>query len=324
MRIALAAYLATCAACGDNEPECGHVEVLRANRNIWGGHIAVDGERVYYSDYDNGIGTHLVFRQPREGGQPLVIAAHGETNRFGYGMTTDATHVYWSAENALTGYYLLATPLLGGTTLQLGPISECTAHGVAVDDVNAYAGSVNCNGIPAKVTAVPHDGSPQYEVWSSVNADVSSIAAVNGDVLIATTEGLVRVSAAGTQLLDGQPSYQVVVAGDEIVYSTYEKLAAIPIAGGAPRTIYTYSTPVLQPRPFAIDGGDLYIVEPPQLLLLPPGGEPTPIVHDMGSAITHIAARDGAAYWATLAAPGSLGLIDTFSGAVFRVVRPCQ
>jgi hypothetical protein len=324
MRIALAACLAAAAGCGDNAPTCGHVDIIDANRNIWGGQIAVDDRFVYYSDYDNGAGTHLLFRQLREGGDRLVIGSRGVTSMLGYGMASDGRYVYWTAEVEPTGYHLLATPALGGRTLDLTAISACTAHGVAVDDVHAYAGSICCDGLPSHVVAAAHDGSGVREIWSSADADVSSIAGDRGDAYIATTAGLWRVSAAGSELLDGRPTYHVVVDGDELVYSTEERILARPLAGGFPRTLYTFTTPITQPRAFAADAGDLYVSEPPRMIFVPREGEPEPLVRDMGAAITHMAARDGVAYWSTLAVPASLGVPGTYSGGVFRVVRPCR
>jgi hypothetical protein len=326
MRWAL--VLVSLAGCGDNAPECGHVQLLEANRNIWGGHIAIDDERVYYSDYDNGFGTHLVFRQPRDGGQPLVIAARDEASRFGFGMAVDAAFVYWSAENEPAGYALLATPRLGGRTLELSAISECTATAVAVDAINAYASSRLCNNgtidVAAKVIAVPHAGGASREVWTSPDADVVDLAARDGVVFIATSAGLVRASDVATELVDGRPTYHAVIAGGELIYSTNESIIARPLAGGEPQTLYTFVTPISEPRAFGVDGTDLYIAEPPQMLFLPRGGEPTPIVRDMGAVITHIVARDGHAYWSTLAVPGSIGLFDTFSGGTMRVAAPCH
>jgi len=324
MRYALVIGLAACAGCGDNLPPCGRVETLERNTNIWGGHIAVDAERVYYSDYDNGVGTHLVLRQPREGGQAFVIAARDVYSRFGYGMVTDDTYVYWTAETEGAGYTVFATPLLGGGSDNIGLVSMCTAHGIAVDSVNTYAGSVRCNGLPAQVVALPHVGSGGGVIWSSPDGDVSGIAARDGTTVIATTNGLVRVTATTTELLDGRSTYHVEIAGDEIVYSTTEEVLAMPYSGGARRTLYTFHTPIDQPRPFAVDGEDLYVVEAPELVYIRAGAEPITLVSNMGAAITHVAARDGAAYWPTLAAPGSLGLLDTFSGGLFRVTPPCQ
>ncbi len=324
MRIALAVCTAACMACGDNAPVCGHVEVLEGNRNIWPGQIAVDDERVYFSDYDNSAGTRLVFRQPRDGGQPLVIAARDETQRFGFGMATDERYVFWAAEDAPTGYTLFATPLLGGRSLELAGVSLCTANGIAVDAVAVYAGAIRCADEPARVIAVPHDGSGVREIWSSLDADVTDIVGLGGDVVLATTAGLVRVSGTTTELLDGRPAYHVVIAGDELVYSTEEEILAMPVAGGTPRTLYIYRTPITEVRAFAVDGDELYIAEPPELFFVRPGREPTPIVHDIGAAVTHIVARDGAAYWSTLAVRGSIGLPGTFSGAVLRVDRPCE
>jgi hypothetical protein len=324
MRFAPAVCLAACVGCGDNAPVCGHVQVLEANRNIWPGHVAVDAERIYFSDYANSAGTHLVFRQPRDGGQPLVIAARGETQRFGFGMTTDDRYLYWSAEAEPAGYNLLATPLLGGRTLDLGAISECTANGIAVDAVAAYAGAIRCDMQPARVIAVPHDGSGLREIWSSPDADVTDIVPVAGDVVIATTAGLVRVSATGTTLLDGHPTYHVVVDRDELVYSTEEAIYSLPIAGGAPRRLYTYRTPITEIRAFGVDNGDLYIAEPPGMIFQSSGGEPSRLVHDIGATVTHIVARDRVAYWSTIAVTGSLGLIGSYSGAVMRVDRPCD
>jgi hypothetical protein len=329
MRCALALGLAACSAgCGDNEPACGHVQLLAGNRNIWGGHIAVDAERVYYSDYNNGAGTHLVFRQPRDGGQALVIAARDRFSRFGFGMGVDASLLYWAAESDLGGYNLLATPVLGGPTADVASISTCTGSGIAVDRLNAYAGAIRCRDgaieLPSRVIAVPHDGSGKFEVWQSASADVAAIAARDGTIWIATTGGLVRVSNSGTELLDGRPSYHVVIANDELVYSTDEAVKSMPLAGGTARTLYSFTSSIAQPRAFAVDGSDLYVSEPPSLVLVTLGAEPQAVVADMGGAITHVAATGGAAYWATLALPGSLGLFDTFSGGVLRVRRPCE
>jgi hypothetical protein len=322
MRIALAVGLAACTGCGDNEPACGRTVVMSQLRNIWGGQIAVDDERVYYSDYDNGAGTHLIFRQPREGGQELVIGARGR-NRFGYGMASDGERLYWTGESDLLGYTLQATPVLGGRSQELATLSTCTAHGVAVDAVAAYAGAIRCGGEPSRVLAAPHDGSMVREIWSSPDADVSSIAALDGTAWLATSAGLVRVSATAAELVDGSAIYHVEIDGDDIVYSTQEEILAVPLAGGAPRTLYTFATPITQLRVFASDAGDLYVSEPPELVFVPRGGTPVVLVQDMGAAITELVARDGAAYWPTLAAPGTLGLLGTFSGAVMRVPKPC-
>lgn len=324
MRIAIAVGVAVASGCGDNAPLCGHVQVLEAHRNIWAGHIAVDSERVYFSDYDNGAGTRLVFRQPRDGGQPLVIAARPETSRLGFGMAVDDRHLYWTAEADFAGYTLFATPLLGGRTLDLSRVSDCTASGIAIDSVAIYVGAIRCGDVPARVVAVPRDGSDAREIWSSETSDVTSIVSLDGDVVIATTTGLVRVTATGSELLDGRPTYHVVRAGDELVYSTEERVLARPVAGGAPRTLYTFRTPITEVRAFAVDGGDLYIAEPPEMIFLPAGGEPTRLVRDIGTGVTHIVARDGAAYWSTFALRGTIGLLGTFSGGVLRVDRPCD
>lgn len=324
MRIALALCLVAIAGCGDNEPACGRVQVMSQFRNIWGGQIAVDDERVYYSDYDNGAGTHLLFRQPRDGGQELVIGARGRADRFGYGMASDGERLFWTGEADLLGYTLQATPVLGGRSQELATLSACTAHGVAVDSVAAYAGAIRCDGEPSRVIAAPRDGSMVREIWSSLDADVSAIAALDGTAWIATSAGLFRATAAAAALVDGHATYHVELDGDEIVYSTAEEILAMPVAGGAPRTLYTFRTPITQLRAFASDAGALYISEPPELVYVPRDGVPVSIVRDMGAAITHVVARDGAAYWPTLAAPGSFGSLSTFSGAVMRVLEPCR
>jgi hypothetical protein len=316
------------AGCGDNDPPCGHVQLMSANRNIWGGHIALDDERIYFSDYENGARTRLIFRQPRDGGQELVIAARDTFSRFGFGMAVDATYLYWAAESPLIGFTLFATPRLGGATLELSGISPCTGSGIAVDRFNAYAGAVRCSDgsrdFASSVIAVPHDGSGVFEVWSSTSADVSAIAALDGTIWIATSGGLYRVSNTGTVLLDGRPSYHVVIAGGQLFYSTDEAVKVRPLTDGTAQTLYAFTTSIEQPRAFAVDGTDIYISEPPSLRLIAGDAEPVILVGDMGAAVTHVVAGNGSAYWATLAAPGSLGLFNSFSGGVFRVRRPCN
>src|SRR5687767_3825600 len=153
MRIALAACLV---ACGDNAPECGYVELLSHGRNIWPAQIAVDDRYVYYSDYDNGSGVHLVFRQPRDGGDERVFASRARAVSFGYGMAVDARNVYWAAELDI-GYTLFATPVTGASTIDIGVVSACVARGIAVDAVNVYGGAVRCEGVAARVLAFPQD-----------------------------------------------------------------------------------------------------------------------------------------------------------------------
>jgi hypothetical protein len=317
------------AGCGDNGPSCGFVTLLDAYRNIWPGHIAVDAERVYYSDFGNLVGTHLVFRQPREGGQPLVIAAADVDERFGYGMAVHDDLLWWAGESQMIGYTLFATPVLGGRSDPRVTFSTCTPNGIAVDAVAAYAGSIRCDMNPSRVLAVRHTDGVPNTIWESTEADVQGIAAVDGTAYIATTGGLFRVTETATgietETIDGRSTYHVVHAGLEIIYSTQEQIIAHPLpGGGAPRTLYTFRTAIDQPRAFAVDGTDLYIAEPPELVFLPRNGSPTTIVSDIGLVVTHMTARDGAAYWSALIAPGSPGVPGGFAGAVFRVARPCD
>ena len=326
--VATACLIATAAGCGDNAPACGHVEVLDANRNIWGGHIAVNDDFFFYSDYDF-YAAKLVLRQPLGQRQAYVVGAAGTLDRLGFGMAVDATNLYWATESDPVGYTLFATPLQGGPPINLTAISECTALGIAVDAVNVYAGAVRCNNglgdIRSRVVVTPLDNSGPFELWNSAGSDVSAIAARDGIAYLATTAGLVRVDRFGTsETLDGRPSYHAEIDGDELYYSTQEAIIALPLTGGPAHTVYSFRTSVDEPRAFAVDDGELYISEPPQLVFVAPGREPESIVRNMGATITHMVAHRGQAYWATLAMPESIGLLDTFSGGVMRVSRPCD
>jgi hypothetical protein len=60
-------------------------------------------------------------------------------------------------------------------------------------------------------------------------------------------------------------------------------------------------------------------------MLFVPLGSRTPqvLVNDLGS-VSEIVARDGYAYWSALVFPNAPGGLDTFSGAIARVARPCD
>ena len=52
--------------------------------------------------------------------------------------------------------------------------------------------------------------------------------------------------------------------------------------------------------------------------------QPVELVEDAGTMVAYLFARDRVAYWSALALPNTLGLADTQSGGVMRVIAPCD
>ena len=322
--------LALCLAvgCGDNATDCGYSHVLTQLRNIWAGQLAVGDANVYYSDYDvDGAGTHVVFRQPRNGSPEIAIGVRPVNHAFGFGMAVDDTYIYWTAQADPTGYALFATPLEGGRALQIATLPSCDPHGLAADARYRYAGWARCNNggsdVPAAVIAVAGDGTAT-KIWESSTADVEELATRDGTLFIATTGGLYRVAGTDTMLLEGTSTHRVQLMADEVVYSTDEGIFARPLGGGLARRLYTFATASDEPRAFAIDDAGLYVSEPPRIVYVANGGEPVPVVENPGSGIAHLIARDHDVYWSANAMFGSPGTPYSFSGGVMRATAPCM
>lgn len=318
--------LSLLAGCGDNLADCGFAHGITSLRNIWPLQLALDDTYVYYSDYNNdGVGTHVVWRQARLGGQEIAIAARPPGHGFGGGMAVDETHLYWTAQIDPAGYAILTTPREGGGTLQLAALGNtCDARGVAVDATAVYAGTIRCNDLPAQVLRVLRDGTTSV-IWSSMVADVEDLGAIDGHVYIATTMGLVEIVADVPMLVDGHPTHRLQVTPEQLLYSTDEGVFGRAHTGGLARRFYTFETAIGNPRAFALDEAGLYVSEPPRILFVSmPGTNAQELIANAGEGVEYLRARGRAAYWAALTLPGALALPNSYSGGVLRVTAPCD
>lgn len=328
-RAAIAAALAL-AACGDNEPACGHVELLVGERNVWAPMFAVDDHAMYYADYDiDGFGTALLLRASREGGglQSLGQLNYGEL--FGNGLAYDDRNVYWTGSDfEQTAYKVFASPRAGGARFAIGDLPGCVPFGVTTSPTEVFVGSAACESFAARVTAIDKVTGDARIAWTAgmYDGDVRTLAYAGDTLFIGTSIALFAVRPSGIEVLTaGNPVRHLEVHDDTLYYSeAHDGVYRVPVAGGTRERLYAYAAGDEHQGPFAVDGDDLYISEPPHMVFVPLStGAPQVIVNDVG-ALSEISAREGYAWWSALVFPNSPGGLDTFSGAIARVARPCD
>lgn len=327
--VALALLVAT--ACGDNGPSCGYVDVLLGLHNVWAPQLAVDDKFVYYSDYDvDGFGTQFLLRMSNTGGgfQALATRPPLQTD-FGIGLAMDETSLYWTASSQPTGFSLYASKKTGGPTVELTSLPSCPPFGVATNGTEVFAGSSSCEDNPSRVFAVSLVDQTSRTAWTAGenDGDVRAVAATADTLYIGTTVALFAVRASGTQLLSADGAVRHIEIHDGVVYYSVENVGIF--AGG--ERIYTYDPATKGEGAFSIDDLirlDLYVAEPPRMMLqtlTDPRTRPYPrvVVENLGDGAT-IVAHGGFAYWSALVQPGAPGGLDTFSGGISRVTRPCD
>jgi hypothetical protein len=325
-RVAIvAAALAGLTACGDNGPACGHVELLVGDRNIWSPMFAVDDRFIYYADYDiDGDGTALVIRGSREGGglQALGQLAYGET--FGNGLAYDDLNVYWTGSTDEQSYFrLLVSPRAGGSAFPVLDLS-CVPFGVTASASNVYVGMAACGTHTSRVIALS-TGQPAWTAGAN-DGDVRALATSGDTLFIGTSIALFAVRPSGTDVITaGNPIRHLEVHDDQLYYGMeHDGIYRTPVGGGPRERLYAYDPEGERQGAFSVEGDDLYVAEPPHMLFVPLGSRtPQILVNDLGS-VSEIVARDGHAYWSALVFPNSPGGLDTFSGAIARVARPCD
>jgi hypothetical protein len=319
--VALALLLA---ACGDNEPACGHVEVLVGEHNIWSPMFAVDDRFIYYADYDiDGDGTALLIRGSRDGGglQALGQLPYGET--FGNGLAYDDNYVYWTGSSDQQTYFkLFASPRAGGSASPIAYLS-CVPFGITASATSLFVGVAGCDSETSRVLSA--SGEP---VWTAgMNDGEVRALATSGDTLfIGTSIALFAVRPSGTTVITaGNPVRHLEVHDAQLYYAMeHDGVYRTPVDGGPRERLFTYDPEGERQGPFSVEGDDLYVSEPPHMLFVPLGSRtPQVVVNDTGS-VSEIVARDGYAYWTALVYPNSPGGLDTFSGAIVRVARPCN
>lgn len=322
-RVALALLVAV-TGCGDNGPSCGYVDILLGLRNVWAPQFAVDDNYLYYADYDvDGFGTQFVIRMNHGGGGIRALATRPPFEReFGLGLTVDATSVYWTGSSQPTGFSLYASPIAGGQTSELTTLPACTPYAVAVSDSEVFAGTTSCDDQPSQVFAVTKADKQSRVAWTGgqFDGDVRALAATADTLYVGTTVALFAVRASGTQVVRADGAVRHIEIHDDVVYYSVENAG---IYAGGDR-IYTYDRATKGEGAFSVDGDDLYVAEPPRMMFQTlTDRHPRVVVENLGQTVT-IAAHGGFAYWSALAQPGSAGPLDTFSGGIARVSRPCD
>jgi hypothetical protein len=200
----------------------------------------------------------------------------------------------------------------------------CLPFAIATSPANVYVGMAGCGSITSRVFVLGAD----QPVWTAGmnDGDVRSLAYGGDTLFIGTSIGLFAVRPSGTEVITaGNPVRHLEVHGDQLYYaSEHEGVYRTPITGGARERLYAYAQDADRQGPFSVEGDDLYVSEPPQMLFVPlTSRTPQVLVNDTGS-VSEIVARDGYAYWTALVYPNSPGGLDTFSGAIARVARPCD
>jgi hypothetical protein len=320
-RVALALLVAT--GCGDNGPSCGYVDVVLGLRNVWAPQFAVDDNYVYYADYDvDGFGTQFVLRMNHGGGGIQALATRSPfEQQFGIGLTVDATSVYWTGSSQPTGFSLYASPIKGGQTIELTTLPPCTPFAVAANDTEVFAGTASCEDNPSQVFAVTRADKQSRIAWTGgeFDGDVRALAATADTLYVGTTVALFAVRASGTQLVKADGAVRDIEVHDGVVYYSVENVG---IYAGGDR-VYTYDPATKGEGAFSVDGDDLYVAEPPRMMFETlTERHPQVVVEHLGDTVT-IVAHGGYAYWSALVQPGAPGPLDTFSGGISRVTRPC-
>jgi hypothetical protein len=330
-RVALAAatvVTAGLAACGDNEPECGAVEVLVGEHNVWAPMFTVDDRYMYYADYDiDGFGTALLLRGSRDGGGLVSFGQLEYGEMFGNGLAFDDRNVYWTgSRQQQTQYELYATPRAGGDAYGIAALPGCVPFGVTTSATEVFAGMAGCDSLPARVTAVDKTTGATRIAWEAgmFDGDVRALAYANDTLFVGTSIALFAVRASGTEVVTaGSPVRHLEVHDADIYYSEeHYGVFRVPASGGTREQLYAYQPTNDRQGAFSLDGEDLYIAEPPTMVRSRRGS--TQVVVQNVGAVSEIAARDGYAWWSALVFPNTPGGLDTFSGAIARVARPCD
>ncbi len=328
-RVAVACLLAAwpLGGCGDNADPCGYVDPIETFKNIWSLQLAVDDTHIYFSDYDiDGDGTHLVLREPLAGGGVQALGIRSAAAVFGRGLALDGRFLYWASTSTEGSSSLFASPIAGGAPLFLSTLPDCAPSGIAVDGTTSYAGTVACGDVPSSILAVAGDGTTST-VWTSTvdQGDVRELAAASGTLFFSTTTGVFALRAGVLEILAGHPGFHLEVHDQTLYYSTDEGIFSVPVAGGDRVRLYSYPAGATDIGSFGIEGTDLYLAESGHMLLSrSPADTPRVVVENLGRGVGPIVARGGWAYWSVLFMPEAITDFGSFSGGVFRVLRPCD
>jgi hypothetical protein len=300
------------------EPDCTPPTTLVQQRAVWGGNVAVDATRVYWTEFAGpDANPHSVWSIPKQGGEPSLVW-QGATGLFGAGMAIADQTIFWSGEGGTVGPAngVFSVRTDGTQFAPLGAFdSTCAAYaGVAVDSDNVYAATFTCGVGAGQLLALPRAGGARRVLWSSDKESIDWIAADAGKVYGAGSN-LLAVPANGdapTTLVAG-PVSGVAVNGTHVFTCRDGTLVAVPREGGSALPLGTCS--MRQPVIVANDRF-VFVTEPPEggmpdgalgvgtfadLVKIPAGGG-TPTRLAAGIEVDSLALDDRAVYWAVLGA----------------------
>ena len=282
--------LLLCAGCGDNLTP---YQVLYVG-NVWGGNLAVDDGRVYFTTFYHGPEEdQAVWSVPADGGEPTLLWHGAPGMIFGFGMAVDDGDLFWSQQDTPTNA-VFSVSIEGGDRAEVGRFTTTQAPyaGVDVEDDWIFAGSHD------QIVRIPRDGGGAVPVFEGpvgwIDREGGPLYFISGETLqrldpvTGAAELVANISAPGdfalagdvayiaggdavwtvpldggdpTQLVAGLERPGVVAIGKDAVFVTAEDdggvtVLQIPLVGGEPRTLFR--TRIIAPS-MVVDGDQLYL-----------------------------------------------------------------
>jgi hypothetical protein len=293
---------------------------LVSQQSIWGLELAVSGAQVYYTAYGAGPDQHehQLWSVPASGGVPSLLW-QGPSGILGSGLSIADGNAYLSAELAWNGAGegVLGVPLSGGPAAVVASFgTTCAAYGgLALDDVNVYAGSNGCGNGAGQILAVPRGGGSATPLWTGSGAfDGSAALAVragevyflhdddgdgDGDVMTIATSGVASPVSIGTD----REAHGIAVDGDGVYVTAGGTLLELPADGSPPVTL---ASQLVHPGLVAVDASGIYVVEGTfadgatgSVLRVPHGGGAPTVLASGQPAIFALALDERGVYWAS-------------------------
>jgi hypothetical protein len=298
---------------------CGATTIV-SQPQIWGLELVVNGGQVYYTAYGAGPDQHQhqLWSVPAAGGEPSLVW-QGPSGFLGSGLRIADGTAYLSAELLWNGAAegVLAVPLAGGPASVVARFgTNCAAYGgMALDDVNVYAGSNGCGDGAGQILAVPRAGGAATTLWSGDDILVGSaaLAVRNGEVYFLLDDDgdgdgavmKIATSGAATPVAIGtdREAHGIAVDADGIYVTAGDALLMLP-ADGSPAV--TLAAQLLHPGLLAVDASGIYLVEGNfgdgamgSVVRVPHGGGARTVLADGQPAIFALALDENAVYWAS-------------------------
>lgn len=219
--------------------------------------LALSSTRVYWTDYAAG----QVRSVDKSGGQPVTVDDAPGT--YPWGITVDATNVYWTVPNFVTGGMnptIMSIPIAGGAATTLAA-SAGGPTAIVVSPTTAYWANDNA----IDIQSVALDGGPVANVASGSQAGIGlAIDATN--LYWSTSAGIFVQPLAGgtTRNLASAGADALAVDATNVYYVAATSngagvVAFVPIAGGAPTTLTSGRTASLVA--VAVDDRNVYWIE---------------------------------------------------------------